>query len=375
MSFKQSEFNHMKKIFIVGAGINGLLLGLEFNSLGFSVEIFEKDMIDHLKGPSSLEHQIIRPQYTTEFNWGLRIQNALEAWRDVFNRLGENFLVLNGVAAVSFENGDWADRVMKSVDKQNLPLRRVERDKIRNLMPGFDLEHAKGGIFADFAGVIHARSMMAAIRKKLSDDGVVFHENTEVTKVEDNKIWVKGQSGPSRSDWVVVTSGHKKLMPDHFSDLVSFQSYFAEIEIQNSAKKAFWHYTPNWVDLGGEGNLWGIPRIGEGQCKIRIGAGSLTHEIDKNTQPNTDAIKEKLFGIYRELIHDFDEYKHGELLSLCYNGYNDGQMKLVRSGQTLGLLADSGHGFKFAAQNAKYVAEAFEHEGFGMAARRVAGAF
>ncbi len=365
----------MKKISIIGAGINGLLLGVEFNSLGFAVDIFEKDAIDQINGPSSLEHQIIRPQYTNEFGWGLRVQGALDAWKGVFKKLEKNYLVMSGVAAVSFEKNDWADRVMQSVEKQQLPLRRIEKDKIRNLMPAFDLEHSRGGIFADFGGVIHARSMMSDIRSYLLEKGVVFHEHSEITKVEDSNIWIKGRDLPVSSDWVVVTSGHKQLMPDHFSDVAMFNSYFAEIEIQTAAQKAFWHFTPNWVDLGGDGNLWGVPRIGEGQCSIRIGAGSLTHEIDENEQPNMSDIKERFFGYYRKLIHNFDDYKHGEIQSLSYSGYNDGRMKLVRDGQALGILADSGHGFKFAAQNAKYVAEAFEHESFGMAARRVAGAF
>lgn len=363
----------MKKISIVGAGINGLLLGLEFNALGFSVEIFEKDSIEHLSGPSSLEHQIIRPQYTNEFGWGLRVQGAIDAWKGVFKKIGQNFLILNGVAAVSFEKNDWADRVMQSVEKQQLPLRRVEKDKIRNLMPAFKLEDSRGGIFADFAGIIHAKSMMNTIRTKLLEKGVKFHEQTEITKVDNDKIWVKGSAIPVASDWVVVTSGHRQLMPDQFSDVVHYSSYFAEIEVQSGAQKAFWHFAPNWVDLGGEGNLWGVPRIGEGQCTIRIGSGTLTHEIDENKPPNLDHIRDKLFGYYRKLIHNFDDYKHGKLQSLSYSGYNNGQMKLVRSGKTLGILADSGHGFKFAAQNAKYVAEAFEHESFGIAARRVAG--
>ncbi len=88
-----------KQAIIIGAGINGLCVAEALHARGYRVRVFDKAMIPNLNAASALEAQIVRPQYVENERLGLRILPALEAWRELFKKLGTNYFKPTGVVA------------------------------------------------------------------------------------------------------------------------------------------------------------------------------------------------------------------------------------------------------------------------------------
>ncbi len=356
-----------KKAIIVGAGINGLCLAEALNEGGYEVSVFDSADIPNLGAPSMLATQIMRPQYVEQMGLGMRIQPALSAWRKLFQKLGENYFRPEGVIAISQEEGDWADRALNVMRKQSLPFRYVHASVLRDMMPGLHFDKARFGVLADLGGVMRSRDLVLRLVQYLEEKRVEFHPREAVERVDAQRGAVVTKEGRYEADWVLVTGGAEVLMEEFEGQLSDFSGCVAAYNIPPEYA-TLWRFCPVWVDLGGRADCWGVPMNFE-RC-LRLGVGSMSEATDWDAQKAEAHFAE----FYEKHIKNFGRYSMQSFERIAYHGYASGDLTLKRNKQVVGLAADSGHGFKFAAENALSIAQALENDTISFAARHIAGA-
>lgn len=412
-------------VIIVGGGINGLCLAFALLEEEFKVTLINDGEIPNPAAPSSISRQIVRAQYAEHSGFSSKAFAAFSDWQRIFSSLKENFFYPTGVLSVSCEKGDWTDRSMETMRASNIPFRYVGPELLRDLLPGINLEGARKGLLADMGGVIRVDEFMVTLVRYLKERGAKLVTHCRAKEVDSASARVITDQGELHADWVFVTAGAEYIFPEHFGNCRAYLSGFADIEPEG-ALRAYWRYAPIWVDLGGNLDQWGIPRV-DGRS-IRIGSGALTRELDEDdplarlhhwhplrgSKPEAksakssgaancagsggaqssmlngsgnvpdikahftreeETLRNALLDQYRNIITDFDQYKLVRFHMLTYHGFQSGAMSLRRSGQCLVVMADSGHGYKFAAQNAFSIAQAVRNDTISMAARQIAAVY
>ncbi len=359
----------MRSYQIIGAGVSGLCLAYFLSARGNKVTVFDSRNPNDFSGPSYLKRQVIRSLYLDQPLLGSRMSSALTVWRKIFEGLRANYFIPKGAISVSREPGDWTDRLMKTLYENHIDFRYLKPEQLRNLCPGINLNEAKFALLAEIGGELLGRKLMFDLISYLEEKGVKIRRGVKIKKLKKDGNIVAQNGESFGSDWTIVTGGQKTLMPDVFADMHEYCAYVAQIYSEQTHHSILWKFAPNWIDLGGSQNLWGLPRYNS-RGEICLGAGCLTHRVDQQVNMN---IEETFKAIYRPIILDFDSYQFRLNNPILYSGFENGCFEMRRDGQNVALVGDCGHGFKFAAENAEFTCEALETENFVLANRKIQG--
>ena len=126
-------------VVIVGGGIDGLATAWSLLKRGIQVTLLEQaDVIPNPLSASGDQHRIIRRAYGGLGGYQSRIDEAYEAWNELWDDIGEKLLVDTGFLLVSQTPGDEAEVYHKGLLKAGYPIEDVPASRLETAYPFLD---------------------------------------------------------------------------------------------------------------------------------------------------------------------------------------------------------------------------------------------
>lgn len=212
----------MYDIIIIGAGVTGCAVARELSRYDISVAVLERAS-DVCEGTSKANSGIVHAGYDAEpgtkkafFNiWGSRRMEALSKELDFpYKR--------NGSLVLCFEESD-KGKLQRLLDRgqengvENL--RVIEREELLKMEPNIS-GHVVAALYAPTGGIVCPFGLTIALAENACVNGVEFHLNTEVQKVEKMGTGYRLETSESafESRMVVNAAG---VYADIFHNMVS----------------------------------------------------------------------------------------------------------------------------------------------------------
>ncbi len=125
-------------VVIVGGGIAGLSSAYWLVKAGIGVTVVEQGPVPNPVAASSDHHRLIRFAYGERTGYAVRMPDAFAAWRAMWADLVRpeaHYYAPTGVLSVSLEQGDGADRSLRTLRDLDLPHERLEGGDIASRLP------------------------------------------------------------------------------------------------------------------------------------------------------------------------------------------------------------------------------------------------
>ena len=346
---------------VVGGGIVGLATAYALVKAGIGVTLVERGPIPNPRAASADHHRLIRFAYGDRAGYAARMPDAFAAWRAMWADLGRaeaQYYVPTGVLSLSLEQGDGADRSLRTLEALGLPHERLEGAALARRLPFIEPDGVRYALLTQ-GGALMANRILADLADWLRRSGAAVLEHSPVTEVNPAAGRVTLADGRTlAAETVVVAAGIATpgLLPDLRLDLVAQRTVIVYADPPADLIDAY-AGAPCWSQLGGGSDLWGVAAV-EG-LPMKLGRGDLRRPDPQGTdrQMTEDEVRSVLDG-YR------GRFRGAERFNVRWHQANhwtlapDERFALARQGRVLAVSACSGHGFKFGALSGRDVAEA-----------------
>lgn len=346
----------MSGIAVVGAGIAGLSTAWALTKNGFDVTLYEQGPIPNPLSASGDEHRIIRRAYGGQSGYAKRIDEAYEAWDEMFDDLGARHLVENGFLIVSRAPGDEAEQYRDGLLEGGYPLQLMD-DADAALQFGF-LEPGtfRYAGFSPEGGALLCQKIASALCDWLKASGATICDNQRVTAIEPDSGAVSTARGARIYDQIIITAGAwvLQLLPSLADRLTTYRTAVAYFTPPPDLA-ASWNNAPVLLDMGGDSDGYGIPPMNGSGLKLGTGNHKRKSAPDDGrvaAMGEADEIR-KWFG---PPLLRLDEYTHEKTVTCAYTFTRDEHFLAHRQGKALVVSACSGHGYKFGAAIGRRVA-------------------
>lgn len=347
----------MTGIAVVGAGISGLSTAWALAKHGVDVTLYEQGPIPNPLSASGDEHRIIRRAYGGQTGYARRIDEAYDAWNELFDDLGENHLIENGFLIVSREPGDEAEQYRDGLLAGGYPLDVLSpaaaADRFGFLEPG-TFRYAG---FSPEGGALLCQKIGAGIGNWLRAKGLTVRDYTKVTAIDGTAGTVTTEGGETkRYDRVIVTAGAwvLALVPHLAERLTTYRTAVAYFTPPPDLAPA-WENAPVLLDMGGDSDGYGIPPIGGSGLKLGTGNHKRKSGPDEDRDPGSDEA-DAIRRWFSPPLARLDEYTHEKTVTCAYTFTSDERFALHREERLWVVSACSGHGYKFGAAIGRRVA-------------------
>lgn len=345
------------RIAVIGAGIAGLSTAWALGKRGVDVTLFEQGPIPNPLSASGDEHRIIRRAYGGQAGYARRIDEAYDAWADLFDDLGDKHLIENGFLIVSREPGDEAERYRDGLLAGGYPLDVLDPDAAVERFGFLEPGTFRYAGFSTEGGALLCQKIGAGIAGWLRDKGVSVRDNTKVTAVDGTTGTVAVEGGEiERYDRVIVTAGAwvLGLVPHLAGRLTTYRTAVAYFTPPPDLAPA-WKDAPVLLDMGGDSDGYGIPPIGRSGLKLGTGNHKRKAGSDEDRDPGADEADAIRRWFSPPLVR-LDEYTHEKTVTCAYTFTADERFALHREDRLWVISACSGHGYKFGAAIGRRVA-------------------
>jgi sarcosine oxidase len=339
------------RILIVGAGIAGLSSAWALAKAGHEIVLFEQDTIPNPLGASGDHHRIIRRAYGPESGYAGAIDEAYEAWGELWNDLGERHYDHRGFMAVSREKGDEAEIYLSGLEAGAFPYEFYEPAEACERWLFLESGTFRYAFFSREGGALHCRAIAAALATWLSTAGVEVSTHTKIASVDPDTASVMLYDGTLiTGDVVIVAAGAwtTKLFPHLARHLTAKRTAVAYLEPPPDLSDS-WKRAPVILDVGGKTDGYIIPPTGG--AGLKFGSG-----LHKRTNPDADADRTarpgegmEIRNLFSPPIARIDEYRVVETVTCAYTFTADERFFCKVIGNVLVISACSGHGYKFGA--------------------------
>jgi len=345
-------------VIVVGAGIDGLSTAWSLAKRGVQVTLLEQaSLIPNPLSASGDQHRIIRRAYGGFGGYQRRIDEAYDAWSEMWDDIGGPHLVDTGFLLVSQVPGDEADVYRDSLKSNGYPVEDLEPLDAAARYPFLDGDTIRAVSFSKEGGVLLCR--------KIADGLVAWLEANEVdVRTEAKVVGVDAAAGTVRladertyrGDHIVVTAGAwvLGLLPELSDTLTTYRTAVAYLTPPADLTSA-WEQAPVILDVGGTVDGYVItPVAGTG---LKVGAG--IHK--RRSGPDADRIPAPDEG---RTIRDYfappfarvDEYGVAEVVTCAYTFTADEHFMMRCEDRMSVVSACSGHGYKFGAAVGRRIA-------------------
>ncbi len=205
------------EVVIVGGGINGLMIALNLVLRGLSrILVIDEGYIG--SGSTYRCATGIRASFTSKEHVML-MKRSIELWSKLSNELGFRYersgylwLITNEEDLKFFKN---ISRFHNSLD---IPTRVIDRDFIKQLVPGINMKEIISGLYDPLAGKADCFETVLSVFIELKKLGVKIQQYNKVLKIKydssSNLFTLSTREGVLRSNYVVVAAGYgtKKLL-------------------------------------------------------------------------------------------------------------------------------------------------------------------
>lgn len=347
-----------ENVAIVGAGIAGLSTAWALTKRGVSVTLFEQGPVPNPLSASGDEHRIIRRAYAGQGGYARRIDEAYDAWDEMFADIGANHLEERGFLLVSREPGDDADRYRDSLVEGGYPLDMLEGRAAIDRFPFLEAGSFRYAGFSPEGGALLCQRIAADLAAWLVRNGATVRDNTAVTGIDAAAGSLTTQSGePEGFDRIIVTAGAwvVNLVPALADRLATYRTAVAYFTPPADLADA-WRDAPVLLDLGGDSDGYGIPPMHGSGLKLGTANHKWKSGPDENRDPGADEA-DAIRKWFQPPLLRLDEYAHEKTVTCAYTFTVDEHFTMHRQDRMTVISACSGHGYKFGAAIGRRVAD------------------
>lgn len=350
-------------VLVIGAGIAGLSTAWALAKRGHAVTLAEQAAgMPNPLSASGDQHRMIRRAYGAANGYARTIDEAFDAWEEMWRDLGRAHYAPCGVLAVSQREGDEGERLREGLDRNGESYRLLEPAEAAQAYPFLDPGTFRYAYLSREGGVLFSRRIADDLLRWLGERGVRLLPGTRITGIDAEAGQAVTASGETiRADRVVVTTGAWTLglLPGLADRLSVFRTAVVYLDPPDDLKAA-WARAPAVLDIGGDVDGYVLPPAdGTG---LKFGAGvhkrpALDPDADRAGIPGEG---ERLRDLFSPPFARISEYRVAGVVTCAYTFTADNRFFAAGMGRTLAVSACSGHGYKFGAAVGRRVAAAVE---------------
>ncbi|MXN63436.1 FAD-dependent oxidoreductase [Stappia sp. GBMRC 2046] len=344
------------RVIVVGAGIAGLSTAWSLAKRGAEVTLFEQGPVPNPLSASGDQHRIIRRAYGGQGGYQRRIDEAYEAWDEMWADLGEKHLVDTGFLLVSQTEGDEAEEYRDGLVAGGYPFEELGPEEAARRFPFLDAGTIRFAAVSPEGGVLLCQKIAASMKRWLLENGVDLRENAKVAAVDvAGSVWLENDEEIT-ADHVVVTAGAwvLGLMPELASELTTYRTAVAYLTPPEDLREA-WENAPVILDVGGTVDGYVLPPVaGTG---LKVGAG--IHKYESAPDENRVALEgegEQIRDYFGPPFARIAEYSVSDVVTCAYTFTEDEHYFAKSEGRLTVVSACSGHGYKFGAAVGRRIA-------------------
>lgn len=345
-------------VIVVGAGIDGLATAWSLVKRGCHVTLLEQAaVIPNPLSASGDQHRIIRRAYGGLGGYQKRIDEAYDAWTEMWDDLGERHLVDTGFLLVSQTAGDEAEVYRDSLRNNGYPVDDMTAGEAAGQYPFLDPATIRFAAFSKEGGVLLCRKIASGLLRWLQTNGADVRPNCRVARVDASGGTVHLDDGRSyRGDHVVVTAGAwvLGLVPDLRPLLTPYRTAVAYLSPPADLQAA-WEEAPVILDVGGTVDGYVIPPVAGTGLKVGAGIHKRLSDPDADRVP-ADGEGLQIRDYFAPPFARIEEYGVSEVVTCAYTFTADEHFLLKSEDRLTVVSACSGHGYKFGAAVGRRVA-------------------
>lgn len=350
----------MAKIAIIGAGIAGLSSAWALTKHGHQVTLYEQGPIPNPLAASGDEHRIIRRAYGKQSGYQKRIDDAYEAWEELFADIGARHIKETGFLLISQRHGDEADEYYQGLVEGGYPSHKMTPHEAEEKYPFLDASTFQYAAESPEGGALLCQKIATDLKQWLLQNGAQLRENHKVQSVDHQS----GIVDCNQYDHIVITAGAwvLELLPSLADELTTYRTAVGYYTPPQDLADA-WAKAPVILDVGADTDGYVIPPIGGSGVKLGTGLHKRPSlpDQDRIAAPvEANEIKSYFSPPFKRL----DEYIHEKTVTCAYTFTEDCHFFSQKLHRTTIVSACSGHGYKFGAAVGKQVAKSVSDKNF-----------
>ncbi|MBA5777875.1 FAD-dependent oxidoreductase [Stappia sp. F7233] len=346
------------RVVVVGAGIAGLSTAWALARRGAEVTLLEQATIPNPLGASGDQHRIIRRAYGGQGGYQRRIDEAYDAWDELWDDLGQKHLIDTGFLLVSQEAGDEAERYRDGLVAGGYPFEEFSPQEAALRHPYLDPAAIRFAAESAEGGVLLCRKIAVALRSWFLARGIDIRENARVVAVDAMTGAVRLADGDAiEADRIVVTAGAwvLDLLPELGGDLTTYRTAVAYLTPPEDLRQA-WETSPVILDVGGKVDGYVLPPVAGTGLKV----GSGLHKFKSRPDENRAVVPgegEKVRDYFGPPFARIGDYAVSDVVTCAYTFTRDEHFFVRAQGRLVAVSACSGHGYKFGAAVGRRIAD------------------
>lgn len=345
-------------VIIVGGGIVGLSTAWSLLKRGIQVTLLEQsEIIPNPLSASGDQHRIIRRAYGGLSGYQSRIDEAYDAWAELWEDVGKKLLVDTGFLLVSQMPGDEADTYHDGLLKAGYPVESVSDGRLESDYPFLNPAAIRRIGFSPEGGVLLCQRIAAEMVSWLKRAGanLVTGARVEALNACSGTVFLSG-SRPVHADRIVVTAGAwvLKLLPELKSDLKTYRTAVAYLTPPDDLRLA-WEKAPVILDVGGKVDGYVLPPVAGTGLKVGAGIHKRRCDPDADRDPAPEE-GQQIRDYFSPPLARIEDYSVQEVRTCAYTFTSDEHFFVKSEDRVTVVSACSGHGYKFAAAVGRRIA-------------------
>jgi sarcosine oxidase len=350
------------KVAIVGAGIAGLSTAWSLVKQGVEVTLFEQGSIPNPLSASGDQHRLIRRAYGGMDGYAQLIDEAFDAWDELWEDLGESHLANRGVIAINQYPNDLGLAFLGSLRRHGHPFTTLRSEEAAERYPFLDSGTFREAYHSPDGGPLLCQKIGSGLTAWLEQHGVALHPHTRVVAVDGATGTVTLDGCDALAfDRVVVTAGAwvLRLFPELADRLTVCRTTAVYVAPPEDLRTA-WRIAPAVQSIGGILSGYILPPAGG--TELKFAAGSMRRlarngdaDADREALPDEGEMMRNLFAPPLVRVKDYEILR---TITCTYTFTEDLRFLSQPTGRALIVSACSGHGYKFGAAVGRRVADA-----------------
>ena len=351
------------RVLVIGAGITGLAAAWALTKRGHEVTVLEQaGSVPNPNAASGDQHRIIREAYGLADYYAHAVEEAFDAWDELWRDLGGIHYCVTGILGISRQPQDNAELLKEGLDRLGKRYALLSPDEAGLRYPFLNPGSFRYAFLSERGGILYCRRIARSLADWLVAHRADLRLNQTVVAADMDAGAVETSDGKIISaDRVIVAAGAwtLSLFPQLSGTLRIFGTSVVYLEPPGHVREA-WQTAPAVVDIGGATDGYVVPpRAGTG---LKMAAGSQRRPIrspETMPVPGTED-GEQLRNLFGPVIADISEYRVAKVASCSYTFTSDGRFFATAMGRFIIVSACSGHGYKFGAAVGRRIAGAVE---------------